>query len=272
MTEKETCEFLKFIKHNEYSVIEQLNKMPARISLISLFQNLEVHRDALLKALGKAYVTPTIFVDEIDQLVGNIIASACIAFTDEEIPLEGRDSTKALHISIKCKSHIMPRALLDNCSSLNVIPMSTLLRLPIDLADMKKSQMVVRAFDGTKREVLGNIKLLIQVGPCTFDSEFIVNCLLGRPWIHMAGAMPSTLHQKVKFIVEESLITVVADEDMIATTTVATPYLEVKEDAIECSFQSFEIATATNTKNEPKALMSHLLQNTRMILRQTISK
>ena len=70
--------------------------------------------------------------------------------------------------------------------------------------------MVVRAFDGTKREVLGNIKLPIQVGPCTFDSEFIVNCLLGRPWIHMAGAMPSTLHQKVKFIVEESLITVVA--------------------------------------------------------------
>ena len=49
----------------------------------------------------------------------------------------------------------------------------------------------------------------------------------------MAGVVPSTLHQKVKFVVEESLITVVAEEDMIATTTVATPYLEVKEDVIE---------------------------------------
>ena len=58
--------------------------------------------------------------------------------------------------------------------------------------------MVVRAFDGTKKEVLENIKLSIQVGPYIFDSEFIVmdinlsyNYLLGRPWIHMAGAVPS---------------------------------------------------------------------------------
>ena len=39
LAEKKVCEFMKFIKHNEYSVIEQLNKMPARISLLSLFQN-----------------------------------------------------------------------------------------------------------------------------------------------------------------------------------------------------------------------------------------
>ena len=50
----------------------------------------------------------------------------------------------------------------------------------------------------------------------------------------MAGVVPSTLHQRVKFVVEESLITIVAEEDMIATTTTTTPYLEVKEDAIEC--------------------------------------
>ena len=108
MTENEACKFLKFIKHSEYSIIEQLNKMPARISLLSLFQNSEVHRNALLKALGEAYVTPTISVEGIDQLVGNITVGACIAFTDEEIPLKGQDNTKALHITIKCKSHVMP--------------------------------------------------------------------------------------------------------------------------------------------------------------------
>ena len=137
-----------------------------------------------MKALGKAYVTPNISLDGIDQLVGNITAGACIVFTDEKILPEGRDSTKALHITIKCKSYVMPQALLDNCSSLNVMPMSTLSRLPIDLSNLRKSQMVVRAFDGTKWEVLKNIKLQIQVGPCTFDFEFIVmdvnpsyNCL-----------------------------------------------------------------------------------------------
>ena len=159
----------------------------------------------------------------------------------------------------------MPQALLDNDSSLNVMPMSTLSRLPIDSSDLKKSQMVVRAFNGTKREVLQNIKLSIQIRPYTFNSEFIVmdinpsyNCLLGKPWIHMASVVPSTLHQKVKIVVEKSLITVVAKEDMITTTTTTAPYLEIKEDATECFFLSFKIATATNTKDEPEALMSHL--------------
>ena len=243
--------------------------------MLSLFQSLETNCNVLLKALGEAYVTPTISVNGIDQLIGNVTVSAWIAFTDEEIPSRSQDSTKTFHITIKCKDHIVPRALFDNGSPLNVIPMSTLSRLPMDLSNMKKSQMVVRAFDGTKRKVLGNIKLPIQVGPCTFDFEFIVmdinpsyNCLLGRPWIHMAGVVPSTFHQKVKFVVEESLIIVVAEEDMIATMTTTAPYLEVKEDVAECSFRSFEIATAT--KKEPEALMSHLSQNTWMILKQTI--
>ena len=86
----------------------------------------------------------------------------------------------------------------------------------------------------------------------------------------MAGAVPFTLHQKVKFVVGESLITVVAEEDMIETTTTTAPYLEIKEDVIECSFQTFAIATAT--KEEPEALMSHLSQNTQMVLKQTIGK
>ena len=63
---KEACEFLKFIKHSEYSVVEQLNKTPARISLLSLFQSSKTHCNALLKALGEAYVAPTIFIEGID--------------------------------------------------------------------------------------------------------------------------------------------------------------------------------------------------------------
>ena len=74
----------------------------------------------------------------------------------------------------------------------------------------------------------------------------------------MAGAVPSTLHQKIKFVVEENLITVVAKKDMIANMIVTTPYLEIKENATKCSFRSFEIATTTNPKDEPKTLMSHL--------------
>jgi len=48
----------------------------------------------------------------------------------------------------------MARALIDNGSSLNVMPRSTLEKLPCDGMHMKSSAMIVR-FDGSKREVMG---------------------------------------------------------------------------------------------------------------------
>ena len=103
--------------------------------------------------------------------------------------------------------------------------------------------MVVKAFDKTKREVLGNIELSVQVGPCTFNSKFIVmdinpfyNCLLGRLWIHMARVLPSILHQKIKFVADKNLITVAVEKDMVATAIISIPYIKVKEDATKCSF------------------------------------
>ena len=66
---------------------------------------------------------------------------------------------------------------------------------------MRHTKIMVRAFDGTRREVIGEIEIETQIGPCTFTVEFQVmdisssyNCLLGRLWIHIVGAIPSTLH------------------------------------------------------------------------------
>ena len=68
----------------------------------------------------------------------------------------------------------------------------------------------MHAFDGTRKEVIGNMELPIQIGPYIFNIDFQVmdinspyNCLLGQHWIHMAGVVPFILHQKVKFMVEE---------------------------------------------------------------------
>ena len=51
ITEIEADEFLKFIKHSEYNIIEQLHKLPAKISLLALMMNSEPYREAVLKVL-----------------------------------------------------------------------------------------------------------------------------------------------------------------------------------------------------------------------------
>ena len=73
-----------------------------------------------------------------------------------------------------------------------------------------------------------------QIGPYTFNINFQVidinpsyNCLLWRPWIHMVGAVPSTLHQKVKFVVEEKLVSVAAEEDIVIALPTSNSYIDM---------------------------------------------
>ena len=85
VTEMEADEFLKFIKHSEYSIVEQLHKLPAKISLLALILNFELHRDVVLKILKKAYVPHNAPIDKIDRLVGNIMMDNYILFSDDKI-------------------------------------------------------------------------------------------------------------------------------------------------------------------------------------------
>ncbi|PKI53829.1 hypothetical protein CRG98_025770 [Punica granatum] len=103
----------------------------------------------------------------------------------------------------------------------------------VDMSRIRASKMNVRAFDGSRREVNGEIDLLIDVGPCLFSVTFQIleipnafSLLLGRPWIHAAGAVPSSLHQKLKFFAKGELITVNGEEDYAIYKETAIPYAQ----------------------------------------------
>jgi len=57
--------------------------------------------------------------------------------------------------------HVVAKMLIDNGSSLNVMPKRTLEKLPFNASHLKPISMVVRAFNGTRREVRGEIDLLV---------------------------------------------------------------------------------------------------------------
>ncbi|KAA3468856.1 hypothetical protein EPI10_014704 [Gossypium australe] len=279
VTEKEAKEFLKFLKHSEYIVVEQLYKQPARISVLALLLSSETHRNALTKVLNETYVTKDIFVNKLDRLVNNITADNFIFFNDDEIPPRGRGSTKALHITTRCKGYTLPRVLIDNGFALNVLPLSTLNRLPLDSSHMKPCQNMVRIFDGTERRVMGRIEIPLLIGPNTYEVDFLVmdikpsyNYLLGRPWIHSARAVPSTLHQNLKLVTEGRLVTINAEEDIIAAVTSNAPYLEANDKAIECSFRSLEIINAIFVVEGNKIPMPKISKTTKMVLQLTVEK
>ncbi|KAL4369144.1 hypothetical protein GQ457_05G013000 [Hibiscus cannabinus] len=187
-------------------------------------------------------------------------------------------TAKALHITTRCKSYTLP-VLIDNGSALNVLPLATMERLPIDSSHMKACNNTVRAFDGTERKVIGKVEVPLIIGPNTYEIDFIVmdirptyNCLLGRPWIHAAGAVPSSLHQKLKFIMDGQLVTVNAEEEIIASVTTDAPYIEVDDKAMECSFRSLEFVNATFVAEGNRLRIPRLPDAIKMGVKLTVGK
>ncbi|XP_070046147.1 uncharacterized protein [Nicotiana tomentosiformis] len=189
------------VQAREYYVVDHLNKIPAQISILSLLQNSEEHRNALMKLLNEAYVPNNITSGEMANMVEQILESHKITFHEDELPPEGLSHNKVLHITMQCEDKFIARVLIDRGSSLNICPLTTLKRLGKGLHEIQARSMNVKVFDGSQRATIGETNLCLQMGPTWFDVEFQVldisatyNLLLGRPWIHAAGAVASTLH------------------------------------------------------------------------------
>ncbi|PKI37289.1 hypothetical protein CRG98_042320, partial [Punica granatum] len=201
--------------------------------------------EALLRVLTTAQVPKETPPNRIEETIGSIFSNT-ISFSDDELPSEGWSHSRALHIVCKCNNYIIGRVMIDNGSALNVCPVTTLKQMNVDLNRVRQSKTAVRAFDGSRREVNEKIDLLIDVGPCSFSITFQVldipnafSLLLGRPWIYSVGAVPSSLHQQLKFIVEEKLITVKGEEDYAVYKETAVPYISIGDDE-NLPFHSFE--------------------------------
>ncbi|RVW35603.1 hypothetical protein CK203_108073 [Vitis vinifera] len=92
--------------------------------------------------------------------------------------------------------HKVPSVLLDNGWALNVCLLSTTIALGYAPLDFGPFTQTVRAYDSTKRKVMGTLMIELLIGPATFPILFQVlkiptsfNLLLSRPWIHRAKAI-----------------------------------------------------------------------------------
>ncbi|PKI74786.1 hypothetical protein CRG98_004804 [Punica granatum] len=245
VTEEEAEAFMKIIKASEYKVVEQMAKSPAHISLLALLLSSEPHPEAFLLVLTAAQVPKETTLDRIEETVSSIFTNV-ISFSDDELPSEGWAHSRVLHIVCKCNNFIIGRVIMDNGSALNVCPISMLKQMNVDFNRIRPSKIAVRAFDGSRREVNGEIDLVIEVGSYSFAVTFQVldipnafSLLLGWPWIHAAGAVPSSLHQRIKFIAECRLITVKGEEDYAIYKKTAVPYVSIEDDE-NLPFHSFE--------------------------------
>jgi hypothetical protein len=107
--------------------------------------------------------------------------------------------------------------------------------------------MIARAYDGSPRPIIGTLEVELYVGPQMFlvtlqvmDIHPSYSMLLGRPWIHAAGAVASSLHQYMKYIMNGMLVTVKAEETVSMIKNGVVPFIEA-DDCKDNNIHAFEI-------------------------------
>ena len=80
------------------------------------------------------------------------------------------------------------------------------------------------------------------------------NLHLGRPWIHEAGVIPSSLHKKFKFIHEGRIITIQYDIDVV-TSSEPMLHINQSEDDLHLTKFTFDEVQVVSLEDVSKDLM-----------------
>ncbi|XP_070013582.1 uncharacterized protein [Nicotiana sylvestris] len=113
------------------------------------------HRQALLKILNEAHIPDKITMNHLEKIANKIFEVNRVTFSDDELPVEGTEHNRALYLTVKCENSVVTRVLVDNGSSANICPLSTLSKLKVEDERIHKNSICVRGFDAEAKIQLG---------------------------------------------------------------------------------------------------------------------
>ncbi|XP_075658793.1 uncharacterized protein LOC142628622 [Castanea sativa] len=118
----------------------------------------------------------------------------------------------ALVVTTQINGFLVKRVLIDQGNGAEVMYPDLYRGLGLKKDNLSKYDTPLMGFDGHMVIPEGHISLPVNMEGKEVIVTFIVvasfssyTTILGRPWIHAMGAMPSTLHVKVKFCTKQGL-------------------------------------------------------------------
>nr|XP_023917868.1 uncharacterized protein LOC112029419 [Quercus suber] len=103
----------------------------------------------------------------------------------------------------------MNKVLVDQGSGVEIMYLDLYKGLNFRPEDLTTYDSPLVSFDGNVIILKGQIRLLIQTNLEVVDVDFIVveayspyTAIVAKPWLHTLGAVSSTLHHKVKYLLK----------------------------------------------------------------------
>uniref|UniRef100_A0A2N9IJS0 Uncharacterized protein n=1 Tax=Fagus sylvatica TaxID=28930 RepID=A0A2N9IJS0_FAGSY len=104
-------------------------------------------------------------------------------------------------------------------ASLKVMYQELFEKLGLGKSDLSEYSSPIFGFSGESTIPMGKTTLPVLAGPINLQTEFIViqapspyNAIMGRSWLHKMRAIPSTLHQKLRFPTKDGVMEISGDQ------------------------------------------------------------
>ena len=109
-------------------------------------------------------------------------------------------------VTVRIGGYDVKRVLVNRGSEVEIMYLDLYQGLNLRPEDLDRYDSLLMGFDDKMVVPRGMIRLLVQVGDVEVQVNSIVveafspyTAILTRPWLHVVGVMPSTLHLKVKY-------------------------------------------------------------------------
>ena len=142
------------------------------VSLWGLLMASYKHCQNLVDLLNQIQVPTTITSQDLNAMIGSISRKLTISYFGMDLTKKGKHHNDPLHITVDAKGKKIPMVLIDDGNALNVCPLKTISCLGLRIEDFVPSDQHVRAYDNSRREVLGTVTLELTIGPMVQKVEF----------------------------------------------------------------------------------------------------
>ena len=97
-------------------------------------------------------------------MTGSISRELTLSYSDKNLTKKGKRQNDPLHITMDAKEKRIPMFLFNDGSTLNVCLLKNTSCLGLSIEDFMPSDQQVRAYDNSRREVLGTMTLELTIG------------------------------------------------------------------------------------------------------------
>ena len=140
-----------------------------------------------------------------------ILTRSTLGFSDEDKTGTIQPHDDTLVVTLRIRGYDVRRVLVDQGNAVEIMYLDLYKGLNLKPEDLMAYESPLVSFEGKTVIPKGQIRLPIQTNSKVVEVNFIVvdsyssyTAIVARPWLHALGVVSSTLHQKVKYLLEPS--------------------------------------------------------------------